>query len=163
MMNQTYNELVTRLHTLMKQWEASAKDAHTRANRADRHDYAEVYGQRARYQTLLQAARDVQALLQRPQEAVAETPPPAASEYAAVPRQDVEQLFRRARVKYSSLYEDAGYIYTVVFPNVLTNTAENRIAALQQVAPGLLILDQGKLEQTGEVYIDFAFDAPIEF
>jgi hypothetical protein len=39
-------------------------------------------------------------------------------------------------------------------------TLEDRIARLRDAAPGILILDSGKVSQTEEPYIDFAFNEP---
>lgn len=142
------------VRALVAEWEQRAQEAQRVLKNAT--DGQTLYYQRAISNTYKTVVDEMRGLLKR-----ADSLAPQAQEiYAEVSRADVELLFSKAGMRFKDLYEDKGSIFTVIFPKMPVMPMRERIEKLVQIAPQFVELESGKLPDTGEPYLDFAFNAP---
>lgn len=148
--------LVENLMAAVEKWETRAQEALTKRTsaRADAHT---SYAQKAIADTYKAAARDVRELLESGVDLNAAQDAPQV--FVAVTRRHVERLLDKAGMKYTAIYEDKGHVFTVIFPKMPPILSDDRIARLKAVTNTLVILESGRLPDTDQPFLDFAFNA----
>lgn len=156
------DSLTADLLDLIEKWEKLAKKAESTAQRAEAEDDTPTtYYQNGIAEAYYMAAAELTALLEESEEADLDPTQADETTFARVTLAEVEYLLRRANIQVTNLYEDAGPIFTAVFPRLLSISVNERIQTLEERAPGIIILETGTLSQTGEFFIDFAFSQPL--
>jgi serine/threonine protein kinase len=151
--------LTADLMALAFKWEKEAKDAETRVAKltGDRQTAMFHRGAAKGYGS---AAAELRSLIETTSQGAAAVPAAPPQIYAPVTRKEAATFLEDLGMKVSYLYEDKGYIFTAIFPKVPLTSLEERIERMRQVAPGIVIIESGKLPDTSEPYIDFAFNEP---
>jgi serine/threonine protein kinase len=154
----TMQRLNADLFTLAFKWEKEAKDAETRGAKStiDRQTAMFHRGAAKGYST---AAAELRSLLETTSKG-GTGPLTAPQVYAPVTRKEAASFLEDLGMKVSYLYEDKGYIFTAIFPKVPLTSLDERIERMLEAASGIVIVESGKLPDTGEPYIDFAFNEP---
>ncbi|MFN8372275.1 MAG: serine/threonine-protein kinase [Anaerolineae bacterium] len=143
---------------LAQKWEKEARDAETRGAKPTL-DRQTAYFHRGTAKGLSAAAAELRSLIETTgKESAAPTAPPQI--YAPVTRKEAATFLENVGMKVSYLYEDKGYIFTAIFPKLPLTSIDDRIRKMREMAPGIVIVEAGKLPDTGEPYIDFAFNEP---
>jgi hypothetical protein len=151
-------QLAGELLRMAKKWENEAKDFDMRADKPtiDRNTASIYRGSSKAYRA---AAAELRKLLEDSKDITGVTQAETVT-YATVSRKEAARVLERAGMKVKDLYEDKGSIFTAIFPKLPFTSLDERITKLQNAAPSVVILDSGKLSDTGEPYLDFAFNAP---
>lgn len=142
------------LRALIARWEAAARMAQEQVRQRRVVDTNSAHFYQGVERTFLQVADDLRALID-----VGEPAPEPPPLYLAVHEHAVRDLFQRAGLFPRVLHAHADHAFTAVFPKLQPISQEKRIAALTAADPRVIILDQGKLPDTGDPFIDFAFRA----
>ena len=143
------------VRSLVTAWDSRAQEAQRVLKNAT--DGQTLYYQRAISNTYKTVVTEMRAILKN-MESVASG---QGESYADVSREDVEDLLRKAGMRFKDLYEDNGYIFTVIFPKISIIPMHERVDKLRNIAPQFIELESGKLPDSGEPYLDFAFDSPL--
>jgi serine/threonine protein kinase len=143
---------------VVQKWEKAAQEAETNSVKPNV-ERSIVYFNRGMAKAYSSAAAELRAILETTGKGEA-AGPNLSPVYAAVTRKEVTDLLEKLGMKVGDLYSDKEYVFTAIFPRLPLFTLEDRIARLRDAAPGILILDSGKVSQTEEPYIDFAFNEP---
>jgi hypothetical protein len=139
--------------TLIGQWESLAREARERS-RTDRvGDVQTAYYYKGVTDTYQQVIDGLRTLLGSDDEIV--VPPPG--DYLPVSEQAINDLLTRAGLYPRTLHTHDDHALTAVFSRLQPISQEQRLSLLAQADPRIIILDQGKLSDSNDPFIDFAF------
>lgn len=143
------------LSALLQTWTERAQVARQKSRMDRAGDAQTAYYHKGISDTYQQAIRDLEGLFGE----IAVTVPNAASPvtYVAVSESTVNDLLTSAGLYIRELTVHADHVVTAVFSRLQPTTQEQRLQALTQADSRIVILSQGKLMETGEPFIDFAF------
>ncbi|NWF68556.1 MAG: serine/threonine protein kinase [Chloroflexi bacterium] len=146
------------LVSLAQKWENAAREAETRGAKPTV-DRQTAYFNRGMSKAYASAAAELRSILETTGQG---KPPPGKlpQVFAPVTRKEVSDFLEKLGMKVSNLYSDKGYVFTAVFPKLPLVTLDERMDKLRDAAASIVFLNSGKLNETGEPYIDFAFQEP---
>jgi hypothetical protein len=150
------DELETKLRGLIEQWDAMHVEAETRARAEATGDVARSYYFQGVAKTLEKMVGDLRELVDTPATPQAEAAQPMT--YIVVSESEVSKLLVAAGVFPRTLRAHPDYAFTAIFPRLQPMSQEQRVSLITQADPRIIILDQGRLPDSGEPYIDFAFN-----
>jgi hypothetical protein len=140
------------LAALFEVWEARAHEARERS-RSDRvGDVQTAYYYKGVSDTYQQIMGEVKALFDTEAQAAA-----APIAYLPVTAQEVGDLLTGAGLYPRALTVHTDHAFTAVFSRLQPLSQEQRLRLLAETTPSIVILDYGKLADTNEPFIDFAF------
>lgn len=96
----------------------------------------------------------------RPAATVQSQPPaakPSPPTYAPVPLKEALDLLSYAGLYPRNVKQHKDNAFTATFSKMQATSNKERIEAMQRMDPRIIILDQGKLSDNGDPFIDFAF------
>jgi hypothetical protein len=150
------------LEELAERWDAAARQAQAAGAPLRMTDPNKAY-YRGVASTWEAAARELRAGLgtaqqdNEPQTAIQENP----HLFVPVSRALVEKVLERAGLRYSNLYEDKKeHVFSVIFSTMPTMLMNDRIFRLTRACESVIVLENGRLPNTQEPFIDFGFTAP---
>lgn len=157
-----HGDLRTDLLTLIQTWEARVREAQARLPLERQRSSQAAYQLDAAAKAFQRAADELRQLLEAHQPAEAESESGEPFAYVPVDRTHVQALLNRAGLHARSLSVHADNAFTVTFSRMQPVVPEQRVsqltaAALSEHGLRLLVLDYGKLPDSGEPFIDFAF------
>lgn len=138
---------------LIEQWQSRLREARERSRSESVGSVQTAYYYRGVSETYQQVIADLHALLDA---AIPAGTPPAA-EYLPVGEAAVRDLLARAGLYPRSLHAHADHAFTAVFSRLQPITQEQRLRALTEADARIIILDEGRLSDSNEPFIDFAF------
>ena len=153
-------DLADELRALISQWETQARAARLRAEQAGAYDIHLLGLQQGLDEAFRQAAKAVRALLGEAGPTGLKPVPPPQVIYQAVPVKEVQALLSRVGLNVRTLYNHSDNAFSAVFARLNPMTQEERLQALQTADPRIVLLDFGKMPDSNEFYIDFAFGPP---
>jgi hypothetical protein len=140
--------------TLIAHWEKLANAAQTRMQVAHAADPL----MRMFYKGMIQAYRQAASELREANGSLptAQTVSEDVRVFDKLSREGVLRLLARANLNAANIYLHADGAATAIFPRLHPLTNEERIAQLQAVDARLVILDSGRLRDSGDPFVDFA-------
>jgi serine/threonine protein kinase len=150
--------LTADLLRIAQKWEKAAQEAETNSVKPNMERNI-VYFNRGIAKAYTTAVAELRAILETTGKGD-DVPVSLPKIYSAVTRKEVTDLLEKLNMKVSDLYGDKDHVFTAIFPRLPLFTLEDRIARLREAAPGVIILDSGKVSDTGEPFLDFAFNEP---
>lgn len=150
------SELETKLRGLTEQWDAMRREAESQARKEATVDTGRSYYFQGVAKTLSKMVGDLRELIDMPTTPEAEVAQPMS--YIVVTEGEVNRLLKGVGLFPRTLHAHPDYAYTAVFPRLQPLSQEKRIELLTGADPRIIILDHGRLPDTGEPYIDFAFN-----
>lgn len=163
-MSAAHDDLHAELRALIETWEARVREAQSRIPLERQRSSQTAYQLDAAAKAFQRAADELRRLLEARQssEAVVEDGEPFA--YLPVEHAQVQALLERAGLHARTLSAHADNAFTVTFSRMQPVSPDQRVqqltaaaAALGEHGLRLLVLDYGKLPDSGEPFIDFAF------
>lgn len=150
--------LLEQIDVLAQKWERESQEATKSARKPGTNPNQETRLRAVAhtYQLAAQELRTLtsEALKTDPSQAQAEESP-----YVIVPLKDLRARIEKTGMKLTNLYEDKRErVYTAIFPKTPPVAIEERVRKLLTLSPEMQILETGKLPETGEPFIDFAFN-----
>jgi len=159
-MSQPDTEITAGLRALIRQWEAQARAARLRADQAGAYDVHQMTYQQGMEAAYKEAVRNARALLGESEAAYNAKPAAPPVIYEAVSVKEVQSILSRAGLNVRTLYNHSDNAFSAVFSKLQPATQDERLRALAAAHPHLIILESGILQDSGEFYIDFAFQPP---
>jgi hypothetical protein len=156
----TPNDLADALRLLVKDWESRVNAARLRADRAGAADVHQMYYQQGQAEAYKKAADAVRLLLGESEELTETHPAPAQVTYELVPGKEVQAILARAGLNVRTLYSHSDNAFSAIFPRLHPMSHDERLQALAGADPRIVVLESGKMPDSGEFYIDFAFAPP---
>ena len=157
------DDLRADLLALIQTWEARVREAQARIPLERQRSSQAAYQLDAAAKAFQRAADELRQLLEAHQSSEAENESGEPFAYVPVDRAQVQALLNRAGLHARSLSVHADNAFTVTFSRMQPVAPEQRVsqltaaAALSEHGLRLLVLDYGKLPDSGEPFIDFAF------
>jgi hypothetical protein len=143
---------------LIARWETLHHDSRQRSRTERVGDVQTAYYYKGVTDTLQQVINDLRALLG--DDAAQSTA--QAGEYLQVSEREVAELLAGIGLYSRDLRAHADHAFTAVFSRLQPITQEQRLRLMTEADPRIVILDQGKLSDSGDPFIDFAFMADTE-
>ncbi|MCB9454034.1 MAG: serine/threonine protein kinase [Anaerolineaceae bacterium] len=155
---------------LSAKWEHLAYEAGLKAAQLNATSTHQAYFQRGLANAYQNAAQDLRRYIQEaaatvPQESFMPNDPTTIEAYTLfidVSRSEVEKVLKRARLKFSNLYEDNSHVFSAIFARMPPLPLEERIQRLTKACDTIIVLESGTLPDSGDPYIDFGFTGPPE-
>lgn len=150
---------------LAAKWEEQALDANAAGARIRLGNPGQAQIYRSMSESLATAAHELRSVVTVDYDAAAYPTTEAASApqradelFVAVPRHKIEKVLQRAGLGYKSIYEDKGHVYSIIFPKMPPMQMNLRLEKLTAGSGNtIIILENGRLTETQEPYIDFGF------
>jgi hypothetical protein len=149
-------ELEAKLRSLIEQWDAMRKEAEAQARKEATVDTGRAYYFQGIAKTLGRMVSDLRELVDTPTTPEAEAAQPMS--YIVITEGEVSRLLKGIGLFPRTLHAHPDYAFTAVFPRLQPLSQDKRIELLTGADPRIIILDEGRLPDTGEPYIDFAFN-----
>lgn len=143
------------LQPLLESWDALAQEARARSRASHTGDAQAAYYYKGVLDTLQRVIGDVQALLGE-----AGAPAAAQESYAPVTEAAVEALLSRVGLYPRALRVHDDYVVTAVFSKLQPLWQDRRLHLLAEIDSAIVVIDHGRLPDTGDPFIDFAFRLP---
>lgn len=160
----TPRRLLVSLEALVKEWEILAKKAVSTAQKGGLGDKPASYFNGVAT-GLQRAISETRSLIKTSRETLAaeagSTEPGVQVAYAKVYDFQVEALLQDNDMQFKKLYMDKDFVWTALFAAVGLQTVEQKVEQLKALNESIVILDSGRLPDSGETYIDFAFTEPL--
>jgi hypothetical protein len=150
------SELEAKLRGLIEQWDAMRKEAEAQARKDAAVDTGRAYYFQGVAKTLRKMVGDLRELVDTPATPEAEAAQPMS--YIVITEGEVSHLLKGVGLFPRTLHVHPDYAFTAIFPRLQPLSQEKRIELLMTADPRIVVLDQGRLPDTGEPYIDFAFN-----
>lgn len=138
---------------LIAQWQTRLREARERSRSESAGSVQTAYYYRGVSETYQQVITDLLALL----EAETSASVPAAADYLPISEAQVRELLARAGLHPRSLHAHPDHAFTAVFSRLQPVSQEQRLRSLSEADARIVILDHGKLSDSNEPFIDFAF------
>lgn len=158
-------DLPSALRALANHWAMLARDYARDGKLAEGKDPARAQYLRGIAEGYYKAATDLATELKRAEARGAGVPAPQptpavpAGLYAHIPMNDVLRMFADAGTTPRDVFPREDGTYTAVFSKWEPVQPHERVPAMRQVEPRVVILGQGKAKDSGDPTIDFAFKA----
>lgn len=158
-------DLPAALRALANHWAVLARDYARDSKLAEAKDPARAQYLRGIAEGYYKAATDLANQLKQAEARGTASPAPEAVTaapaglYAHIPMSDVLTMFSYAGTAPRDVFPREDGTYTAVFSKWEPMQAHERVAALKQAEPRIVILGQGKAKDSGDPTIDFAFKA----
>lgn len=140
---------------LIDQWETLARDARERSRTERVGDVQTAYYYKGVTDTYQQVIANLRALL----DPEVETALPPTHDYVPVSEQAINDLLKHAGLYPRALHAHPDHAFTAVFSRLQPISQEQRLRTLTEVDSRIVILDHGKLPDSNDPFIDFAFRA----
>lgn len=150
------SDLETKLRGLIDQWDAMRREAEAQARKEATVNSGRAYYLQGVAKTLDKMVGDLRELVDTPTTPEAETAQPMS--YIVITEGEVSRLLKGVGLFPRTLHAHPDYAFTAVFPRLQPLSQEKRIELISGADPRIIILDHGRLPDTGEPYIDFAFN-----
>lgn len=150
-----FSDILDELDALTDRWAAMRQRAHDLETNGGDHPPSYYAGMGA---ALERALDDMNTLLGRIQLSdEVEASDDSSDTYLDVDIEYAKNVLKRAGLSFSKMYNDSEHVFTVIFAHLPPIPVNERIHKLEQAAPNLVILEHGRLDDSRETYIDFAF------
>ncbi len=146
-------DLLAALAALADQWDALADAAREQTRLTHASDLSRVAYYQGVVKTYQEAAQALRDLIVPP----ADPPPTPPPTYLRLSESEVNALLQPIGLFARTLTLHADGVFTAVFSRLQPFTQESRIQLLSAADPRIVIIDQGKLRDSSEPFIDFAF------
>ncbi|GEM_PF-2412527 len=146
----------TALLHLLEGWEAQKREAHERYRHERASNVQTAYFFQGVTETYARAIADVRDLLASGDDH-AQPMPAEPVTYLPMGIEEVEHLLNSAGVYSRQITLHPDNAITAVFARLQPVPQDERLRRLQEADERIVILDSGKLPDTGEPYIDFGF------
>jgi len=142
------------LTALIRTWDANGRAANDEVRKRRVTDTSNARLYQAKSQIYAETADALRELLD-------DTTPPSVSapEFVSIEESAVVALLERVGLRPRTLHRHPDGAFTAVFPRLQTLSQEERSERLASADARIQILNTGKLPDSGEPYIDFAFQA----
>ncbi len=149
------DEVRANLEHLLGSLESRRQEAYERAKQGYAQDWRLDYFYRGVIKTYDDLIVDLRQLLSSGDDEALPVPD-APIQYLLVDQEEIETMLNRVGVYTRAITLHPDGAITAVFSRVQPTPQEERIARLKSADPRIVILDTGKLGDTGEPFIDFA-------
>lgn len=149
----THNIPQSIIADMIDQWESLAHDARERSRTERTGDAYTAYYYKGVADTCQHVIDQLRTLLDTGDVAA----PSASVEYMPVSEQAVNDLLVQIGLYPRTLHVHADHVFTAVFSRLQPISQDQRIQALNEADARIIVLDYGKLPDTNDPYIDFAF------
>lgn len=149
------DELRGGLERLIADLEAREREAAERAKQGYATDWRVDYFYRGVIKTYQDVITDLHQFLSSGDQQAQPIPTPPV-QYMPLEPYEVERLIEKAGIHARSTMLHSDGAVTAIFARLQPMTQEERITRLKNADPRVVVLDVGKLPDTGEPYIDFA-------
>jgi hypothetical protein len=143
----------TAIADMIDQWENLARDARARSRTERTGDAYTAYYYKGVADTCQHVLDQLRMLLDTGEVVV----PVPTADYMPVSEQSVNELLSSIGLYPRTLHVHADHVFTAVFSRLQPISQDQRIQALNQADSRIVVLDYGKLPDTNDPYIDFAF------
>ncbi len=148
-------ELREQITALLNSFAERRREIAEKAKEAYTNDWRNDYFYRGVISTYNDVIKDLSELLQTGDD-IAQPVPPPPPQYLAVSEEDVATMLNRVGVFARQVIVHADGAITAIFARMQPTPQDERIAKLRSADTRIVILDTGKLPDSGEPYIDFA-------
>ena len=138
---------------MIDQWETLAHDARARSRSERVGDVQTAYYYKGVADTCQQVIDHLRMLLGADEVAVSTS----SADYVPVGEQAVNDLLTHIGLYPRALHVHADHVFTAVFSRLQPISQDQRIQAINEADSRIVILDYGKLPDSNDPYIDFAF------
>lgn len=158
-------DLTAALRALANHWAILARDYARDSKLAETKDPARAQYLRGVAEGYYKAATDLANQLKQAEARGTTGPAPDAAPavpaglYAHIPMDDVLRMFSYAGTTPRDVFPREDGTYTAVFSKWEPVQSHERVPAMQQAEPRVVILNQGKTKDSGDPTVDFAFKA----
>ncbi len=149
------DELREQITALLNSFAERRREIAEKAKEAYTNDWRNDYFYRGVITTYNDVIKDLSELLQTGDD-IAQPVPPPPPQYLAVGEEEVSTMLNRVGVYARQVIIHADGAVTAIFARMQPIPQEERIAKLKTADTRIVILDTGKLPDSGEPYIDFA-------
>lgn len=143
----------SRIAALIEQWAARQREARKRSRSEHVGDAQTAYYYRGVSDTCQQVIDELMALV----DAESFQKEPSTADYLPVSHQEADALLARVGLYPRSLSQHSDHAFTATFSRLQPITQTQRLRLLAEADSRLVILDEGKLPDTNDPFIDFAF------
>jgi hypothetical protein len=154
-------DIAAALEGLAAKWQQQAQEANAAGGRIRMGNPGQAQIYRSMAESLTSAADELRALLAQTTSGQVEITDGSSEPeelFVAVSRHKLEKVLERAGLRFTNIYEDKGHVFSVIFPKMPPMQMNLRIERLTSAANGnIIILDNGRLNDSQEPYIDFGF------
>jgi serine/threonine protein kinase len=153
---------------LAAKWEHMASEAHSKATQLTGTSTHQAYFQRGLANAYQNAAQDMRTYFKQVTSQAGspmQNMPTTVDQYELfiqVSREEVERVFKRARLKTNHLYEDSSHVFSAIFARMPPLPLDERIHRLTKACDTIIVLESGILPDSGDPFIDFGFTGPPE-
>jgi hypothetical protein len=161
-----YDEFIEALKSLANRWVNQARD-HARDSKSNPNDMRMSTYHRATAEVLHKSAMELAEVIKKAGDAPAPSataapkaePVPPAAQYARVELREVMQVLDYAGVMARDITPHKDNAFTAVFSRWQPLSDQERLDKIKSADGRIVILDSGKLKDTQDPYVDFAFKA----
>jgi len=148
-------ELREQIAGLLNSFVERRREIAEKAKEAYTNDWRNDYFYRGVITTYNDVIKDLGELLQTGDD-IAQPVPPPPPQYFAVGEEEVSTMLNRVGVFARQIMVHGDGAITAIFARMQPGTQDERIAKIKSADTRIVILDTGKLPDSGEPYIDFA-------